>query len=550
MKKRNLFLSLICSVLLTVALVTFTVISIVPKKNKNGAGTPSTNVSDETSTPTTDVTINDDRDGSEEKPFYIYSAESFNTFVVGKYLDSDGNYIDYNAVDEDGELLYPELNAGLYYELYNDIDFSDSKFTTIFNKGVAFNGHIDGKGHALKNISIEVTQENFDSFIYQSSKRLYSAHVGVFGELKNAEIANVSFKNLDVKVGAEVIDYCVKGGLAADRDGDMDDVIIGSVAAIARNTKVSNMTVDASVEGCAYARTANGKVQTFNIMGGVFGLLSGCEVYELNATTNIETVAGLPYRFYVGGAFGYACESKVEELYVDTALKSNYEKQLIFYGGVAGFARTFELQNATVALDVQESGENRFDVKALEGAGVEVIVAENSKSWIAGIVNSIVVTDATTITKIANVKTIAKVDFDGIFAGAVMDVFNYSGLTSGSYVELTDIIVDSDVVALKAYAFARTLKVATINLVATNIAEIQVNADEVKDVEFNVRLTGYIKLKSTTADTVAAIGAVDIDRNTTTFVGGKSSIKVVISSSILSQVSMLEQKGYGVLETI
>ena len=61
---------------------------------------------------------------------------------------------------------------------------------------------------------------------------------------------------------------------------------------------------------------------------------------------------------------------------------------------------------------------------------------------------------------------------------------------------------------------------------------------------------GYIKLKSTKTDTVAAIGAVDIDRNTTTFVGGKSSIKVVISSSILSQVSMLEQKGYGVLETI
>ena len=47
MKRRNLFLSIICSILMAVALVTFTVISVVPNKNagnnKNNAGQVSDN---------------------------------------------------------------------------------------------------------------------------------------------------------------------------------------------------------------------------------------------------------------------------------------------------------------------------------------------------------------------------------------------------------------------------------------------------------------------------------------------------------------------------
>ena len=467
----------------------------------------------------------------------------------GRRIDDDDAEKRRKTVDEKGGLLHPELNAGLYYELYNDIDFAGEEFTTIFNKGVAFNGHIEGKGHSLKNISISVTKDNLDSFIYKTDKRLYSAHIAMFGDIENAEIANVSFKNLKVEVAPEVIDYVAKGEFSAAKEASMDDVIVGSVAGVVNASKFSNISVDASVKGAAYARTAAGKVQTYNTLGGVAGLLDNSEVYELEAKVSIETNAGT--RYYVGGAFGYVYDSKVEELYLDTTLKTNYENQLIYFGGAVGFANTLELTNATIALDVKELGEKRFEAKELEVPGVELTVAENSKSWIAGIVNAIRVDNASDVTKIINVKTVAKVDFDGIFAGAVMDIFNKTGLTTGSFVELTDIIVDSDVVALKAYAFARSLSVATINLVATNMTELKAPiTGEIKDVEYNVRLTGYLKLKSTSTDTVAAIGGIDIDRLSTTFVSGKSALKVIISSSILDKVSFPEKVGYGVLESV
>ena len=105
MKRRNLFLSLICSLILTVALVTVTVINLVPKKNNGTTGSqPSTNVSDPVTDEKPDVTVNEDRDGSAEKPYVIYSAETFQTFVVDKYLDEKGEYIDYTKVDGPGRI--------------------------------------------------------------------------------------------------------------------------------------------------------------------------------------------------------------------------------------------------------------------------------------------------------------------------------------------------------------------------------------------------------------------------------------------------------------
>ena len=89
MKRRNLFLSLICSIMLAVALVTFTVISVVPTKDKSNKNQTSQNVSDTGNTgdnqkpENPDVLINEGRDGSEELPYVIYSAETFESFVVG-----------------------------------------------------------------------------------------------------------------------------------------------------------------------------------------------------------------------------------------------------------------------------------------------------------------------------------------------------------------------------------------------------------------------------------------------------------------------------------
>ena len=154
MKRRNLFLSLICSVILTVALATFTIVGVV-KSNKDGQSddNKSTNVSTSVSDKTPN--LNEDRDGSAELPYLIYDVESFNHYV-GSYGHAD--------VASGEEICH--------YELADDIDFAGTSFATLFNKGKAFNGKINGKGFALKNIAINVNRDNFVDYAWQTKKHV------------------------------------------------------------------------------------------------------------------------------------------------------------------------------------------------------------------------------------------------------------------------------------------------------------------------------------------------------------------------------------------
>ena len=99
MKKRNLFLSLICSIILTVALVTTTIIGVVsPNKksdDKNASNVNnSQNVTDkgdqEDEEPETPVVPEQTfQDGSKEHPYIITDVESFYDYV-GKYGYTSG----------------------------------------------------------------------------------------------------------------------------------------------------------------------------------------------------------------------------------------------------------------------------------------------------------------------------------------------------------------------------------------------------------------------------------------------------------------------------
>ena len=79
MKRRNLFLSLISSVIVAVAIVTVTICSVIPKKKTQQGG------NQVITTPIVDVNDNKkyedmnlkERDGSAAKPYVLYSAESF-----------------------------------------------------------------------------------------------------------------------------------------------------------------------------------------------------------------------------------------------------------------------------------------------------------------------------------------------------------------------------------------------------------------------------------------------------------------------------------------
>ncbi len=527
MKRRNLFLSLICSLILTVALVTVTIISVVPKKGGTNGGQHSEQVSDG-GQQQPEITINDDRDGSAEKPYVIYSADSFKTFVVDKYLDEDGNYIDYNTVDDNGELVYPTLNAGLHYELNSDIDFAGTEFTTFFNKGVAFNGYIDGKGYAIKNVSINVTKANLvDTFSYTKDGELV-ANIGIFGELDGAVIENIAFGAINVTMEDGLYEYVWSAEFKTD-NGTMNAIAVGSVAGIAKNTTIK-ATVDSKLDAFAYSVYVQDRADGLFALGGVVAVADASEIADTKVTT--EIVADQGTKYFVGGIAGSVRNTTITNSEVKANIATTYDSKL-YVAGAVGYAIGLNMDTVNVELAVTELGEERFPVKAVTSIDNANFVS------VAGAVHTININGTASIVK--NVTVIADADIDAIYAGVVMDIVNGNGT---QLVELTDIIVDSNVNVLKAYGFARKVVDAKITLSQTMIELI----DE-EEIEYNVRLTGKVRIKAyqnwETKERMYTASVFTLEFNNSTLgngeiLNGKKAVKAIVDATIVSNATPLE----------
>ena len=567
MKRRNLFLSLICSIMLAVALVTFTVISVVPTKDKSNKNQTSQNVSDTGNTgdnqkpENPDVLINEGRDGSEELPYVIYSAETFETFVVGKYLDENGEYINYNETNEAGEYKYPELRDGLYYELGNDIDFAGTDFVTVFNKGVAFNGHIDGKGFALKNITINVTKDNIDSFTLKNDEGRYEAHIGIFGELDGAALKDVKIENINITVAEEVYSYVKSGDFATEKGGALKELTIGTIAAITAGTKVyevapeitpvepevtpeatpaadeeaevapiiigiidytklENVEISGVIDAGAYSVYAVNHVQGFNAIGGVFGVTDNTII--TNVKTDVEMIADEGKNYFIGGVAGYAYKTIVEKSNIKTDVKTAYD-QALYIGGAFGYASPIIISETDITLNVAEE---RFNTKGVSQ------INDVDFTWVAGAVVFLHAEVEVNKSIIENVNIVANVDIDGVYAGVVMDVTSDA---AEKVIVIKDVIVESTVKVLKANGFARRVSGAVITLTKSAV-------DEVNEVEYNVKLLGEVRLNKNTDpnNRLVAASAFIGNFSNTTITDGFASVKPVVSYKIFAQLEALD----------
>ena len=556
MKRRNLFLSLICSIMLAVALVTFTVISVIPTKDKSNKTQTSQNVSDtgntgDTEEPETpenpDVLINEGRDGSEELPYVIYSAETFETFIVGKYLDEEGKYIDYNETNEDGEFKYPELRDGLYYELDRDIDFAGIDFVTMFNKGIAFNGHINGKGFALKNISINVNKENIDSFTAKNDAGRYEAHIGIFGEIDGAALKDVKIENINITVADEVYSYVKSGDFATEKGAALKELTIGTIAGVTKATKMvestavdgitgnvetivdvdyntlENVEITGVIDAGAYSVYATNHVQGFNAMGGVFGVSEDALI--TNVKTDVQMIADEGKNYFIGGVAGYAYRTLVEKSTIKTDVKTSYN-QALYIAGVFGYASPIVIDETSVTLNVTEIGEERFNTKGVSQ------IADVEFTWVAGAVVMLHAEEIEDVTLINNVNIVANVDIDGVYAGVVMDITSNA---PEKVIVIQDVIVESTVKVLKANGFARRVSGAVINLTKSAV-------DEVNEIEYNVKLLGEVRLNKNTDpnNRLVAASAFIGNFSNTTITNGFASVKPVVSYKIFAQLEALD----------
>lgn len=570
MKKRNLFLSLICSIILTVALVAVTVASVVvPNFGKNPLGPDSDHTSQGGQEVNVPADINDNADGTEENPYYIYSAETFMALI-----------------NEHGA-------EGAYFELYNDVDFAGVDYVTLFNKDVAFNGHINGNGYSLKNITINVNKDNLNSFIYQSAndENRYNAHIAIFGSIEDAEIRYLAVEGLKITVADEVYTYVnnLDDLFGTDMGAAMNEITVASVAAIAKNSTVS-VNVDAVIDADAYSVYAENHVQGFNAIGGVVAVADNCviaseeltlpeepevevpetpvegeevevpeteepvvddaetvsdEVVEVEpekveaqvrpivtGKVNVQIITNVEDRYFVGGVAGYAYDSTIDGVNVNLTFTTRFI-QALYVGGVVGYGETVTIQNTNVVLDAKES-DVRFDTSAVE------TIDDVKVAWVSGIACVLRANDNTQVSTINNVTVEADVDLDAIYAGAINEIWSTDKTYDAgeNYVTIKDVIVTSNVNVLKAFGLVKTGSHYQVELTKT--------VDDIEnEFTYNIKLTGNVLLKDTDDSTVAAlyVGAVNDlltgDRYCET-VGGFETIKIEVSSSIYAQVEKLD----------
>lgn len=500
MKKRNLFLSLICSVVLTVALATFTIVGVVKNKGQKGDNNQSTNVSTNVSNTREDLNV--DRDGSAELPYMIYDVDSFNHYV--------GNY--------GGEACY--------YELANDIDFAGVNFVTMFNQDKPFNSKIDGKGFALKNISINVNKDNFINFAFKSEadKGRYNAHIAIFGTIEDAEIVGLNIENIAINVADDVYEYVISAEFGVAYEDAVNEITVSTLASIAKNSTVS-VNVSGTINADAYSiysigNNGTSKAEGFNAIGGVVAVANGTTVADSNVNVTVNTgkaIEGKNKNYFVGGVAGYIYNSTVQNVTVDLNVNSTF-KQVIYVGGVAGYISNANIENAIVNLNVAET-DGRKDVQKGDSINVE------NYTWVAGIA-SIISADETAKSTLSNITIKANVDIDVVYAGVVVEVWSKS---TEKCVKFIDIVVDSNVNVLQAFGFARTVSACEFDLSKTEI-------DIENEAEYNIKLTGKVRLVGSDSDEVVASAFIFAPCGYS-----YKNVKVVVSGQIYAQLQNAEQ---------
>ena len=507
MRRKNLFLSLICSVLVAVTMISFTVYSLVstnPNKgqNDNGGSNVSivgdSNVADPGDEIVIDENINELRDGSADLPYVLFSASNFvdmlSTYggqtqpqrtvvkeqvlvedetgaLVPKY-DEEGNAVFQNKLDEDGNLVYEyvldEQGNKVYvpycFELGKNIDFAGVDVEPLFNNGEKFIGTIDGKGFKLKNISINVTTEGFeDDYSYTVGDHRV-AHIALLGDVEGATVKDLTIEAMNVAVAEDVYTFISNGQYDANK-GFYKEIIVGSVAANAVDTTFENVKVEATIDAFAYAVYTNNKAAGFNALGGLVAVAE--DVTVKGSTIDVEISANAGGNYFVGGVAAYAYSVDVEDTFVDVAVKANYAQRLSI-AGMFVKAENVDVAGVNVEFDLTEKSATEAE-RAEYVSGLGETAHNNNLGKAAGVVVFLTANDDTQKSVFNDVSIVANVDYDCIYAGVIMDV-DTTDKTNVELVKLNDVDVNSNVNVLVAYGYARQLVAATVTFTESTTA--------------------------------------------------------------------------------
>ena len=540
MKRKNLFLSLISSVIVAVAIVTVTICSVVqPKKNNNNNAPVVDNINintgvdnkpddEEVVDPTVQYDLENtfNRNGSKEYPYIIYSTENFKSMlttlggkqrvvtapVTEEITDENGETKTVNKLDENGRLIFEAVldekgnkTYGVnHFELVNDIDFAGEEFVTLFNQGEAFIGNINGNGFSLKNISINVTPENFEAVSYTHNGNRY-LQVALFGETNGSTFENLKIDTLKVNVSSDVHDYISAAKYKSENP--YAEMVVAGFAGYAIDTKLQNVEMNAEVAGSSYYVNdvdADGNYIAENAMGGLVAIAENLTIDSSKLNIKVSANAGSDY--LLGGVAGYGRTAKIAKSEINVNMETTYSRKLSI-AGLFAYGRTLDIADTSVNFALTETASEETRNAYVTSLTANGKAQASDMVAVAGLVSVLRANDDTQKTTISNVKVTSNIDFDCIYAGAILDTYSTSDKTvneNKSLITLSDILVDTNANVLALHGFARQLVATTVTY----------SEDARVDGYYNIKLAGDVKLTvyeaSINATTKVERGAVTI----------------------------------------
>ncbi|MBQ7467127.1 MAG: hypothetical protein IJS74_03550 [Clostridia bacterium] len=399
MNKKSFICSLVLSVLLTLSLGIYTLVSLfyVPspktpdkpyeptnttvqvafrsgdivdilKKSDEADGTLTFIVEEGKENPvsyneTTGKYVAGNEKGSVKAVVKINDKGDTNTYEISVYPHSDAgltedapfiiankaNLLEFAGILNDGSAARRTVANGdaiKYAELVADIDLAGDNWKpmgsyTYLVEGLTFKGN----GHTIKNMTINVDTENFEEFIIaDNADSVATMHLGFFGAVSNSHILDLNFTGAVINVASGVYDI-VSASDYTYENFPFAYLNIGVVSGYASNNTViassgdKNTSVSARMNAFSFERLADGN-------------------YAGKKTSNLR-YSGL------GGVVGYVSNAQVSKYDVDINVINNvatvYDSNI---GGVVGFMNA-DLSDATLVKNAIENCNAKLNVTAI-----------------------------------------------------------------------------------------------------------------------------------------------------------------------------------------
>lgn len=411
MNKKGLLISIACTVVVTLCLAIYTLVSVLGVKTPESPKNVTVAVAYRTRDEIKDISKFAQKDmtftySGEENPAItydeesgVYTAANAGEVTVVVKLDEVGNTKTYeievieqefevvNAGTED-EKYYPINNIvitsrehlieytnlanstesdtinfrGFNVKLYNDIDLAGYNWMPIGTRENPFYGSFDGNGYTIKGMHIQVTTTNVEQFLSTIGNEV-SMYVGFFGCVDGlttdeagtaiGEIKNLSFDGADIQIDVEV-DTAIEALMTEGKEFIQSG--IGVLAGRVYGTTINGGDADSKVSN---SRIKGYAVMTSKTTANGIGGLVGIALNSTNISNyNVDIAI---YNDYEGASFTAA----------DLSVEGNHVAGLV---GIMQNNYSGASASAVINCDVDVTAYIKAETKVKFGGAVAVLV--------------------------------------------------------------------------------------------------------------------------------------------------------------------------------